>query len=122
MPDEGSTTDKRFITPWQSVGARGVNNLSSALLLSLLPPNSPFFRLVVDEAAIRKLQGVDPRIKSEIERAMSERERLVMREVEIKAVRVAAFGRLSNSLSAATLGCISQLMVETCGLSAWIVM
>lgn len=104
MPDEGSTTDKRFTTPWQSVGARGVNNLSSALLLSLLPPNSPFFRLVVDEAAIRKLQGVDPRIKSEIERAMSERERLVMREVEIKAVRVAAFEAIKQLIICGNVG------------------
>lgn len=104
MPDEGSTTDKRFATPWQSVGARGVNNLSSALLLSLLPPNSPFFRLVVDEAAIRKLQGVDPRIKSEIERAMSERERLVMREVEVQAVRVAAFEAIKQLIICGNAG------------------
>lgn len=104
MPDEGSTTDKRFPTPFQSVGARGVNNLASALLLSLLPPNSPFFRLVVDDAALRKLQGVDPRIKSEVERSMSERERLIMREVEIQAVRVAAFEALKHLIICGNVG------------------
>ena len=104
MPDEGSTTDKRFPTPYQSVGARGVNNLSSALLLSLLPPNSPFFRLVVDDAAIRKLQGVDPRIKGEIERAMSERERLVMREIEVQAVRVGVFEALKHLIICGNVG------------------
>lgn len=104
IPDEGSTTDKRFPTPYQSVGARGVNNLASALLLSLLPPNSPFFRLVVDDAAIRKLQGVDPRIKGEIERAMSERERLVMREIEVQAVRVGVFEALKHLIIAGNVG------------------
>ena len=47
-PDSnGPTTD--YPTPFQGVGARGVNNLSSKLLLALLPPNSPFFRLIIDK-------------------------------------------------------------------------
>ena len=40
--DNGSTD---YETPYQSVGARGVNNLSSKLLLALFPANAPFFRL-----------------------------------------------------------------------------
>ena len=42
--DNGSTD---YDTPYQSVGARGVNNLASKLGLALFPPNSPFFRLSV---------------------------------------------------------------------------
>ena len=30
---------------FQSIGARGVNNLSSKLMLSLFPPTLPFMRL-----------------------------------------------------------------------------
>ena len=37
--------------PFQSVGARGVNNLASKLLLLLLPPNSPFFRLSISRTS-----------------------------------------------------------------------
>ena len=40
-------THQIYITPFQSVGARGVNNLASKLFLLLLPPNSPFFRLSI---------------------------------------------------------------------------
>lgn len=40
--DEGHTPASELPTPYQSVGARGVNNLSSALLLSLLPLTLPF--------------------------------------------------------------------------------
>ena len=64
LPDEGNNSATRFVTPYQSVGARGVNNLASALLLSLLPPNAPFFRLVMDEAEERKMEAVDPKIRS----------------------------------------------------------
>lgn len=104
IPDDGSTTDKRFPTPYQSVGARGVNNLSSALLLSLLPPNAPFFRLLVDENALRKMQAVDPQIKAEVEKSMSQRERLVMREIEAQAIRSAVFEALKHLIVAGNVG------------------
>ena len=104
LPDDGSTTDKRFPTPYQSVGARGVNNLSSALLLSLLPPNAPFFRLLVDETALRKMQSVDPKIKAEIEKSMSQRERIVMREIESQAIRPAVFEALKHLIVAGNVG------------------
>ena len=45
MPEEGHGAHSRLETPFQGVGARGVNNLASKLLLALLPPNAPFFRL-----------------------------------------------------------------------------
>ena len=43
LPPSGHTGHSKFSTPAQSLGARGVNNLASKLLLALLPPNSPFF-------------------------------------------------------------------------------
>jgi hypothetical protein len=104
IPDEGSTTDKRFPTPFQSVGARGVNNLASTLLLSLLPPNAPFFRLLVDETALRKMQSMDPQIKAEVEKSMSQRERLIMREIEAQAIRVATFEAIKHLIVAGNVG------------------
>jgi hypothetical protein len=47
LPEQGHTGSSILPTPYQSIGAEGVNNLASKLLLSLLPPNSPFFRLVI---------------------------------------------------------------------------
>ena len=40
---------------YQSLGARGVNNLSSKLKLTLFPTDLPFFRLTVDPFAARQL-------------------------------------------------------------------
>ena len=45
IPEDGFHYTSELYTPFQSVGARGVNNLSTQPLLLLLPPNSPFFRL-----------------------------------------------------------------------------
>jgi len=104
IPDEGSTSDKRFPTPFQSVGARGVNNLASTLLLSLLPPNAPFFRLLVDETALRKMQSMDPQIKAEVEKSMSQRERLIMREIEAQAIRVATFEAVKHLIVGGNVG------------------
>ena len=49
VPPSHQTGSTTYVTPFQGVGARGVNNLASKLLLALLPPNSPFFRVVIDK-------------------------------------------------------------------------
>ena len=96
-PDSnGPTTD--YPTPFQGVGARGVNNLSSKLLLALLPPNSPFFRLIIDKYEYEKASDgqADPNLKTELERALSEVERAVQSEVETSAIRVGVFEALKQ--------------------------
>lgn len=81
--DHGSTTD--FVTPFQSIGAEGVNNLSSKLLLTLLPPNAPFFRLVVDNS---ELEALIAEQRSEAEESLAKIERMVMQEIEVRGLRV----------------------------------
>ena len=95
MPDDGVTSSTRFVCPYQGVGARGVNNLASALLLSLLPPNAPFFRLVLDDSALENLEGSDD-IKTEIEQSLSSMERAVMKEIETNSIRVAVFEAIKH--------------------------
>lgn len=87
LPEEGSTGGSTFHTPYQSVGARGVTNLSSALLLSLLPPNQPFFRLVLDEQALQEIAQV-PGAKAELDASLASIERAVVREIETNSFRV----------------------------------
>ena len=96
MPDEGDKSSFKFPAPWQSVGARGVNNLASALLLSLLPPNAPFFRFIIDPTASKDLERLSPRAKGEAEQSLSEMERMVMREIEGLNIRVAMFEALKQ--------------------------
>ncbi len=91
LPEEGKTSSKNYGTPYQSIGARGVNNLASALLLSLLPPNAPFFRLQLDEETERELEAVDPKIVTEVEDSLANIERSVMDEIERSGVRTGLF-------------------------------
>ena len=96
LPEAGNNAATRFVTPYQSVGARGVNNLASALLLSLLPPNAPFFRLVMDEAEERKIEGIDPKIRTEVEDSLSQVERSISKEIESSNMRVSLFEALKH--------------------------
>jgi len=76
-----------YPVPWNGIGARGVLNLASRMLLALLPPTQQFFRFSLDEAALAK-QGVGPEEKSSFEEALSKIERLVLREIEASNDRV----------------------------------
>lgn len=56
FPQEGSNGSTNFDTPYQSMGARGVNVLSAKLMLALFPPNDSFFRLTPGDDAMQELQ------------------------------------------------------------------
>lgn len=95
FPPEGSTSSTVFRTPYQGVGARGVNNLASKLLIALLPSNSPFFRLVIDRFELKKLAS-NPKMQTALESALAEVERAVSSEIETSTVRVSAFETLKH--------------------------
>lgn len=96
MPPEGHTGSSQFNTPYQSVGARGVNNLASKLLVTLLPPNTPFFRLTIDDFDLAELGG-DARGKAE--EALARIERSATQIVESKAIRVPTFEALKQLIN-----------------------
>jgi hypothetical protein len=92
IPPSGHGEHTKYDTPFQSIGARGVNNLASKLLLALFPPNSPFFRLVIDPYILAKEAGEDAdKLKTEMDKALSKIERIAMQEVETTAIRVGAY-------------------------------
>ena len=95
FPDDEANSATTFPTPYQGISARGVNNLASKLLLALLPPNAPFFRLRIDEYALKEMEG-DQNLKTDIEKGLSEVERAVMLDVEMSSDRVAVFQALKH--------------------------
>lgn len=99
VPPAGYGPHTKYDTPYQSIGSRGVNNLSSKLLLALLPPNAPFFRLAVDPFELQKSANDKENVealKTELEKALSKIERLVMQEVETSALRVGTYEALRS--------------------------
>ena len=93
VPPEGHTGSTQYDTPYQSVGARGVNNLASKLLMTLLPPNQAFFRLTIDDYDLVELGG-DARGKAE--EALARIERSATQVIESKAIRVPTFEALKQ--------------------------
>jgi hypothetical protein len=85
FPKEADDKNTKYETPWQSVGARGVNNLSSKLMLALFPPNASFFRLGVAEDVAMQY---DPRQQAEVEQALMQLEDKIRRHMEANQIRV----------------------------------
>jgi hypothetical protein len=84
--DVNTTNHKRLKTPWQSVGAKSVVNLSAKLGLALLPPQTTFFKLQIRDDALG--QDIDPEIRSELDLSFAKMERMVMDYVNASSDRV----------------------------------
>lgn len=78
------------------MGARGVTNLASKLLLALLPPNQPFFRLHLDEEVLTELIQGDPEGKAQIEKQLAKVERSVVSFIDTSNTRTQAFETLRH--------------------------
>lgn len=86
IPPDGHTSHSDLPTTFQSVGAKGVNNLSSKMALTAMPPNAPFFRVGIDPKVQRELED-DPAFKEEVKKALAIYERTVMSEIEASGER-----------------------------------
>ena len=84
--DDNTTGPRKLVTPWQSVGAKGVVTLAAKLMLSLLPPQTSFFKLQVDES---KLGDFGPEIKSELDLVFAKVERTILEQIAASDDRVA---------------------------------
>ncbi len=99
IPAKDAGDHTRFPTPYQGIGARGVNNLSSKMLLALVPPNQSFFRLRVDDFALDEMQG-QKTLKTDVETALAKIERAIQTEIEMSSDRVKIFEALKHLLVA----------------------
>lgn len=95
FPPSDDAKNQRLPTPWQSLGARAVNNLAAKLLLTLFPPNAPFFKLTIDDFTLQKLTGQDG-MRGQIEEGLNKIERAVQSEMESSGSRPALFEALKQ--------------------------
>ena len=89
-----NTNYQSFVTPWQSVGAKGVVTLSSKLMLGLLPPSTTFFKLQLDDSKL----GVEipAEMKSELDLSFAKIERMIMESIAASTDRVQIFAALKH--------------------------
>ena len=92
MPPEGSQEGYELPTPYQSLGARGVNNLASKLLLALFPAGVSFFRFRIDSDILESLgEGL-----SDVEEALRKLENKTLRRVEEGNLRTMVHAALKH--------------------------
>jgi len=92
--DEYRITHQTLRQPWQSVGAKGVVTLAAKLMLSLLPPQTTFFKLQLRDDKL----GTDlPReIRSELDLSFAKMERMVMDSIAASSDRVVVHQALKH--------------------------
>lgn len=76
FPLSGHNATSSLPTPYQSLGAFGVNNLSAKMLLALFPPGTSNYRYDIDDFTLQALTQ-QKGMRSEVEKALSSMERAV---------------------------------------------
>ena len=95
--DDYNKGAKVLKTPWQSVGAKGVVTLASKLMLALLPPQTTFFKLQVDETGIPPgLFEENPSVKTEMDTSFAKIERTIMESIAASDDRVVVHQALKH--------------------------
>ncbi len=93
--DEHTTKSAlKLTTPWQSTGAKGVVTLASKLMLALLPPQTSFFKLQVNDVNLPEELG--PEIRSELDLSFAKIERTVMESIAESGDRVVVHQALKH--------------------------
>lgn len=88
MPPSGHYSGSKLPTPWQSIGAKGVNVMASKLMLSLFPVNTTFFKLQINDGKLSMDPNIDKQARSEIDLTLSKIERIVMQSISESQDRV----------------------------------
>ncbi|AXY81861.1 head-to-tail connector protein [Dickeya phage Mysterion] len=89
--DDGSTN---YTTPWQSVGARGLNNLASKLMLALFPQQT-WMKLTISEFQAKQMV-TDAEALAKIDEGLSMVERIIMNYIDSNSYRVTLFEALKQ--------------------------
>lgn len=71
VPEDGQDANSSFTQPYQSLGARCVNNLAAWLLIALFPPDQPFSRMSIHEDTAEELGSKLSEVKAALSRISS---------------------------------------------------
>lgn len=93
-PDSEDTASTTYSTPYQSLGARGVNNLANKIILSLFPPATAFFKLGANQLA-KEQSGVSD---GDLQTAMQIVERGIINEMEVSQLRAVLVDNIKQGI------------------------
>lgn len=91
--------EAKFETLYQSTGAEGVTNLASRLVMVLMPPNRPLFRLRVDRKIVEQMDGQQKsKALPDIESGLSRIEKEVTAHIETLGDRTELYSAVIHLL------------------------
>ena len=88
LTEDGLSDGGLLHTPWQSVGSKGVNVLSSKMMNSLFPITTKFFKLQINDAELAGMPDMNAEVRSDIDLSLSKMERIIMQQVSESNDRV----------------------------------
>jgi hypothetical protein len=80
---DGSNEGNSYGNPYQSLGARGVNNLANKIILTLFPPATAFFKLGINPMMLQKMGKGE----GQVNQALQVLEKSIVNEMEISQLR-----------------------------------
>jgi len=92
--DDNYKGKRTLLQPYQSVGAKAVVTLAAKLMLAILPPQTAFFKLQVQEDKLG--ETLDPMMRSELALSFSKIERLIMDYIAVSSDRVVVHQALKH--------------------------
>lgn len=95
FPSESDGATTNYSTPYQSVGARGVNNLASKLMLALFPMQT-WFKLSINEFISKEMSNNNGDLLTQVEEGLAMVERIMMNYIEANSYRVVLFEALKQ--------------------------
>lgn len=80
---DGSNDGNTYGNPYQSLGARGVNNLANKIVLTLFPPATAFFKLGINPLTLKAMNKGE----GAINQALQTLEKSIVTEMEVSQLR-----------------------------------
>lgn len=93
IPTDGQSSSTSFSQPYQSLGARCVNNLAAWMLVTQFPPDSPFARISVHEDTAAELGERLSEVQTALAR-ISHRAHLRVETMAMRPIMMEAFRHL----------------------------
>lgn len=81
LPPSGHSSGSKLHTPWQSMGARGVNVMASKLMMALFPVNTSFFKLQISDGEFVANPEINASIRSEVDQSLAKMERITNQSI-----------------------------------------
>ncbi len=92
--DNDDNDGNSYANPYQSLGARGVNNLANKIVLTLFPPATAFFKMGINPITLKEMQKGE----GEIDQALQVLEKSIVNEMETSQLRASLVDMLKQGI------------------------